>query len=88
MTKLKSHPFRNQRELTTIACECRSRMAKLRKPLITVKYERHHLYGGMLEPVDRIVSKTIVSNNVWEQSPLPLPYMELNTNERRTYAST
>lgn len=26
------------RKLTTIACECESRMAKLRKPLITVKY--------------------------------------------------
>ena len=26
------------RELTTIACECESRTAKLKKPLITVKY--------------------------------------------------
>ena len=52
------------RELTTIACERESRMAKLRKPLITVSIERNRLYGGMLELVDRIVSKTIVRNNV------------------------
>ena len=28
------------REMTTIACECKNKMAKLRKPLITVKYKR------------------------------------------------
>ena len=30
------------REMTTIACECKNKMAKLRKPLITVKYKRNH----------------------------------------------
>ena len=38
MTELKVIRSEINRELTTIACERESRMAKLRKPLITVKY--------------------------------------------------
>ena len=46
------------RKLTTIACERESRMAKLRKPLITVKYKRNRLYGPMVKMVHTLASST------------------------------
>ena len=47
------------REMTTIACECKNKMAKLRKPLITVKYKRNQLiYVPMVKLVNTLAPST------------------------------
>ena len=64
------------REMATIACECKIKMAKLRKPLITVKYKRNQIYKQYAGLAQR-QSDALVRHRSGFQNSYPAPMYQI-----------